>query len=571
MNIKHKKKKIAVGCAAGALVLAVAGWSVFAQGKKPAVSPNTISLTAEKMDISKSIQGTGTLAAEHSSDVKVPTGIRLTEVKVKVGEEVKPGDVLALADGNTVSAELLSAKEKLAETEKKLKKADSKKADFYNLAKEKQNLEEKINILNQIAQTNSIIAPVSGVVAAANGTVGEVRKASGNTSGGNGAGDNQPASLKRTKEYMPEDSIVRLNETGESQTAVSVEIPEIKLGVPVAGQPQMQQLNETEHYTGAIEWNHPAEYFAEKTVYAARITLTAKSGFYFHAGTEPKVEGAAISDVTYTGEGNIQSIAFTAIFPETGEEVKEEEKPSDPTETEGEKDDNSNQKESSGDAGLPEDSTPPAEQYTIPQEVTAPLSGSGSGGDSGFGTEAGQKEVNTELVSVFTIASGEKMKVVIQIDEMDILSVSVGQKTNITLNALPGEHFDGQISHINKVGSANNGVTKYPVEITVAKNDKMLSGMNVSASVIVEEKKGVLAVPAAAVTEEGGKSYVFTSLDEKTGALSGKKEVITGMTDGASIEIIKGITEGSKLHYVMPENSGNNQEEAMVLEDQVVM
>ena len=165
------------------------------------------------------------------------------------------------------------------------------------------------------------------------------------------------------------------------------------------------------------------------------------------------------------------------------------------------------------------------------------------------------------------------MKVSIQVDELDILSVSVGQKADITLNALPGQVFEGKITHINKVGTASNGVTKYPVEITADKNDKMLSGMNVSASVITEEKKDVLTVPGAAITEEGGKSYVYTSADEKTGSLGGKKEVTTGLTDGTDIEIVKGVKEGETIFYQAPLSSPSerNMDETAVTGEQAIM
>lgn len=572
MNVKNKK--IAVGCVIGGLILAAAGWSILAQGKKVPPAVGIISATAEKISISKSIQGTGTLNAENSSDMKVPVGIRITEVKVKLGDEVKAGDVLATVDGDTVSAELLSAKEKVVEIDNKLKKTDNKKAVYYNLVKEKRNLEEKINVLGQIAQTNSIVASVNGTVAAINGAVGDVQKTSphkdnteSNTTGNGGAEKRQPMSAQRENGQdsgllMP---LVSVNEPEESSPVIPVEIVEIKAGTPVTGQLQWKQLEETEYYTGTIEWNHIAENFEEKTVYMARITLNAKQGYCFKQGVEPKVEGAEISDVAYTGEENIQSVAFTATYPETGE--KEPEETVDPPKPEEEKEADSKEEK---------DETEQKTDETEPPVMGEVNSGSFVGGSNPVGSSssesnAGEKEINTELVSVFTIASGDKMKVIIQVDEMDILSVAQNQKSSITLNALPGEKFEGQITHINKVGNANNGVTKYPVEITVAKNEKMMSGMNVSAAVLVEEKKDVLSVPAEAVIEEGGKSYVYTSIDKKTNVLSGKKEVTTGITDGTTIEIVEGITEGSKIHYTLPEKADSGIDEAMSSEEQMGM
>lgn len=557
-NIKKHKKWVAGGCVAGILILAVAGWTVFAGGKQDKGTGDVVPSEARKMDLSKSIQGTGVLEPENSADVKVPTGIRITEIKVKVGDEVKAGDVLALTDGDTVTASLLEAKEKLAETEKKLRQTNNKTSAYYNLANDKKNLEEKINILNQISQSNSITAATNGTVTAVNGAAGEVNKPTSQNSGsGSTPGQQNPSSGNSSGTpqnqsaggNLSDISLVNLTEAGENENKepVTMPFPDLKLKAPVTGELQTKEIEETDGYTGKIEWNHVSGQFEEKMVYAARITLTAKSGFVFEKGTEPKIDGAAISDVEYAGDDAVHAIAFTAVFPAT-EAIGPAEEPSDPPagdKNEGDQDDQ--QKPSGEDEKNPPQETGGAEDGFSGGGFSAGASfGGGNAGGSGSGDE---KSVNTELADVFTISSGDKMKVSIQIDEMDILSVSMGQKAVITLNALPGEVFEGKITHINKVGAANSGVTKYKAEITAAKNDKMLSGMNVAASVVVEEKKDVTVVPASAVFEDGDKSYVYTGADEKTGELTGKKEVTTGMTDGIYIEIIKGIKEGTAVYY----------------------
>ena len=103
------------------------------------------------------------------------------------------------------------------------------------------------------------------------------------------------------------------------------------------------------------------------------------------------------------------------------------------------------------------------------------------------------------------------------------------------------------------------------VKITVPKDENMLWGMNVSAEVIAEKRDGVVTVPVSAITEEGNKSYVYISLDEKTGALKEKKEVKTGLSDGTNVEIIKGVKEGQKIYYEETEPVQGNTEEEMMM------
>ncbi|MBS6762529.1 MAG: biotin/lipoyl-binding protein [Clostridium sp.] len=586
LTIKNRKKWIAGGCTAVALALAVTGWNILAKGQREGASPSIEETKAVKSDLSKSIQGTGIITPENSVNINVPTGIRITEIRAKVGDVVKAGDVLALTDGTTVTAELLAAREKLAEIEKNLKQTDSKKAVYYTLAKTKQNLEEKINILNKIAENNSIAAVSDGTITAVNGQAGEVNKSEPKGNSGNYPSSNTPSnspaddngSLQNMNMNLSDTSVIRLNEieknNSQSNEPAPIEFPDLKLPVPVTGQPQVIEIKETESYTGKIEWNKPGDVYAEDTVYAARITLTAKSEYCFAPGTEPKIEGAAVSDVEYQGEENIQRVAFTAIFPKTEAEIQENENTMPDTEPNPEPSDPEPPKDPGSPENPPSSGNGDQDGNAVPNESLAP---GGTGGSFGGGNASSgpgdDKEVNTELVAVFSISSGKSMKVNIQVDEMDILSVSLGQKANIVLNALPGEIFEGKITHINKVGKANSGVTKYPVEITANKNDEMLSGMNASASVLTEERKNVLTVPAEAISEEGGKSYVYTSYDQKTGMTTGKKEVTTGLTDGVNIEVIKGLKEGETIFYQgsIPSTPEENINDAAVSGDQIVM
>ena len=78
-----------------------------------------------------------------------------------------------------------------------------------------------------------------------------------------------------------------------------------------------------------------------------------------------------------------------------------------------------------------------------------------------------------------------------------------------------------------------------------------MSGMNASVTITTSEVSDALLVPAAAVTEEGNASYVYTEKDSKTGELSGKTEVQTGDTDGTNIVITSGLSEGDTIYYSM--------------------
>ncbi|MBR1598701.1 MAG: HlyD family efflux transporter periplasmic adaptor subunit [Lachnospiraceae bacterium] len=175
-------------------------------------------------------------------------------------------------------------------------------------------------------------------------------------------------------------------------------------------------------------------------------------------------------------------------------------------------------------------------------------SGSSSGGSSGS-SNGGTSQVST--ISAFTIADGDKMKVTMNVDELDILTMKEGLSAEITLDAVENKTFEGTITAVSGSASGSNGSTQYPVEITFDKTDEMLSGMNASVAVIIEEAENVLTVPLAAISDEGRSSYVYTGYDEASGELTGKTEVTLGMSDDNKVEIKEGLSEGDTIYYEM--------------------
>lgn len=189
---------------------------------------------------------------------------------------------------------------------------------------------------------------------------------------------------------------------------------------------------------------------------------------------------------------------------------------------------------------------------------TSSVSASGSSATSETAT-------SVETTSAFIIANGDQMKVTMNVDELDIGSMQVGLSAEITLDAIEGETFTGEITSVSGSASSGNGVAQYPVEITFDKTDAMLSGMNASVSVIVEQAENVLTVPLAAVTDMGSKAYVYTGYDESSGELTGQTEVTLGLSDENNVEIQSGLSEGDTIYYQImgSEESSENTERGM--------
>jgi HlyD family secretion protein len=157
--------------------------------------------------------------------------------------------------------------------------------------------------------------------------------------------------------------------------------------------------------------------------------------------------------------------------------------------------------------------------------------------------------------NIMTIATTEKVAK-ITLNEVDAAKIKVGQKVNLTFDAIEDLNITGTVSEIDTEGTVSSGVVSYGVTIAFdMQNDQVKSGMTVSANIITEAKQNILVVLASAVDSSGGKYYVqkvnesdILSGASSTGVILGvlptKQEVTIGLSDDSSTEILTGLTEG---------------------------
>ncbi|MBR0356598.1 MAG: HlyD family efflux transporter periplasmic adaptor subunit, partial [Clostridia bacterium] len=179
--------------------------------------------------------------------------------------------------------------------------------------------------------------------------------------------------------------------------------------------------------------------------------------------------------------------------------------------------------------------------------VRAPLAGK---------VESVQAEQETaegaETPEEWTIASirpQEQMIVTAAIDESNILSVELGQSASVTISSVGDDPFTGEVTSVEKTGTSNSGVTSYAVEVTLERTEKMLPQMSATVSIRIEGVDDALLLPEDAVTRTRNAAYVYTSVDETTGELSGMTEVKTGLSGGGYVEIMEGLKEGDTVYY----------------------
>lgn len=142
-----------------------------------------------------------------------------------------------------------------------------------------------------------------------------------------------------------------------------------------------------------------------------------------------------------------------------------------------------------------------------------------------------------------------KLQLEMNIDELDLAQIKVGQSVRITSDSVSGVEFTGEVTKKSIVGTTSNGTTTYPVTIEIDGNDSLLPGMNVNAEIITENAENVLTIPLTAV-DRGNRVKVYkgssASLNTPLDAAPEYEtvEVETGISDDNYIEIKSGLNEG---------------------------
>jgi RND family efflux transporter MFP subunit len=152
---------------------------------------------------------------------------------------------------------------------------------------------------------------------------------------------------------------------------------------------------------------------------------------------------------------------------------------------------------------------------------------------------------------VATIITKDKIAE-ISLNEIDIVNVKLGQPVELTFDAIPGEVFMGSIAQIDTVGINTSNVVSFATKISIPNADERIkSGMSVTANIITEKVEGVLSVPSATIKSEGKrenkKTYVLKKEMFGDTATSTKVFVTVGLDNDVDAEIVEGLTEGDEV------------------------
>ena len=210
-----------------------------------------------------------------------------------------------------------------------------------------------------------------------------------------------------------------------------------------------------------------------------------------------------------------------------------------------------------------------ANENLVKTTVYAPMTGT----ISSLLVELGERVIGANMMTgteVLRVADLNRMEVVVDVNENDIIRVKLGDTAIVEVDAYLDRDFKGVVTEIansaNTLGTTSDQVTNFKVRILILKEsyDDLISeknpspfrpGMSASVDIYTSSKTGVLTVPIQAVTtrtdttntdpEAQNEIRTLVFLSDGTYALA--RDVKTGIQDNTNIEILSGLTEGEDV------------------------
>ncbi len=137
----------------------------------------------------------------------------------------------------------------------------------------------------------------------------------------------------------------------------------------------------------------------------------------------------------------------------------------------------------------------------------------------------------------FRIDDLSRLLVDVQIPEVDINRIQVGQSTRLTFDAIPGREYTGEVVEVGRVGTPVAGLVNFKVTIELKDADEsVLPGMTAAVNIIVSEIEDVLVVPNRAVRLRNNQRVVYLLQD----GVPTPVQIQIGATSDAYSEVLSG-------------------------------
>ena len=177
----------------------------------------------------------------------------------------------------------------------------------------------------------------------------------------------------------------------------------------------------------------------------------------------------------------------------------------------------------------------------VPSLVKAPVSGTVVALPAQLGMTVSQ------AVPLARIAGGAGLEIRLYVAERFISKISLNQPCEITLDAYPGDIFQGSITEVSPTVDAASRT----MEVKVGVNNpgsKLKAGMFAKVRIITETRENIVKIPASAVVNRFGEQFIFVADESDPAApVARKKNVVPGIIIDGVMEVRQGLAPDDQI------------------------
>ncbi len=190
-----------------------------------------------------------------------------------------------------------------------------------------------------------------------------------------------------------------------------------------------------------------------------------------------------------------------------------------------------------------------AEENLRNATIVSPIDGVVLSRDSEVGSSVSSILVlGSSATLIMTIGDLNEVYVKGKVDESDIGKVYLGQPARITVESFKDQKFDGRVTKISPMGTEKDNVTTFEVRVSISNEKHILKAqMTANAEIILDEHKGVLAIPEGAVLYNKDRSTAAQIPDPTNEKGVRRVAITTGVSNGSKTEVVKGLREGQQV------------------------
>ncbi len=145
----------------------------------------------------------------------------------------------------------------------------------------------------------------------------------------------------------------------------------------------------------------------------------------------------------------------------------------------------------------------------------------------------------------FRIDDLSRLLVDVEVSEVDINNVKVGQPVQLTFDAIQGEQFNGKVVQVAHIGASQQGIVNFLVTVELQNsNGEVRPGMTAGVNIVVKQLDNTLLVPNRAVRLVGNQRVVYIL---QNGAPK-QVDITLGASSETNSELVSGdLKEGDQI------------------------